>query len=281
MENSHNTPKILICGPKKSGKSSLARQIINSLLAHHDCVTLLEADCGQPQFGPPGFVSLTNIPGPILLPPHCILQQPDEMMAIGDVSAERNPITYINSIRKLFEIHSLASGVHLTLSHKYRLCHTNGPTICTVVDLDDVCIVALHVPSMCFPPPNLLQVAACCAALNELRFFKPCQQHDGPHEVLFSSALHQTAIHVISSLTDSHASMNGHECCCFIGRWMRRRGGEAPSESSASYQYDGLGQGLRAVHAAGHHPSHRTHSSLHTLHRQSPQGCDRKFPVDA
>lgn len=105
VESTQNPPKVLICGPKKTGKSSLARRVINALLAHHDSVNLLEADCGQPQFGPPGFVSMTNVSEPLLLPPHCVLRQPDETMVIGDVSAESNPITYINTIRKLLEGH--------------------------------------------------------------------------------------------------------------------------------------------------------------------------------
>lgn len=114
VESTKNPPIVLICGPKKTGKSSLARRLINTLLAHHDSVNLLEADCGQPQFGPPGFVSMTNVSEPLLLFPHCVLRQPDEMMAIGDVSAESNPIAYINAIRKLLQSHYgvFASGVH-------------------------------------------------------------------------------------------------------------------------------------------------------------------------
>ena len=115
MEGAETPPKVLICGPKKSGKSSLARRVINALLAHHDSVNLLEADCGQPQFGCPGFVSITSVCEPLLLPPHCSLRQPDEMMFIGDVSAESNPVTYINTIRKLLDLHygATASGVRV------------------------------------------------------------------------------------------------------------------------------------------------------------------------
>lgn len=112
MESTENPPKILICGPKKTGKSTLTRRLVNALLVHHDSVNLLEADCGQPQFGPPGFVSMTNVSEPLLLPPPCLLRQPDEMMAIGDVSAESNPITYINTIRKLLESH-YGAGMHV------------------------------------------------------------------------------------------------------------------------------------------------------------------------
>lgn len=105
MSYAQNLPVVLVCGPKKAGKSSLARRVVNNLLAHHDSVTLLEADCGQPHFGPPGFVSSTEVMEPLLLPSNCLLRQPDEMMCIGDVSAESNPILFINSIRKLLEGH--------------------------------------------------------------------------------------------------------------------------------------------------------------------------------
>jgi polynucleotide 5'-hydroxyl-kinase GRC3/NOL9 len=98
-------PRVLICGAKKTGKSTLARQLCNALLQNHDAVSLLETDCGQPQFGPQGFVSLTTVREPILLPPQCATRQPDQMILIGDASPQNNPITFISAVSKLYAVH--------------------------------------------------------------------------------------------------------------------------------------------------------------------------------
>eukprot|EP00892_Ulva_mutabilis_P006306 jgi/Ulvmu1/4047/UM019_0024.1 len=107
--DSASTPNwaCVICGPKRSGKSTFARTLCNMLLQSHAAVALLEADCGQPQFGPAGLVSLTYVRSPLLVPPHLLLQQPDESILIGDISPQNNPITYLNAIRKLREMHSI------------------------------------------------------------------------------------------------------------------------------------------------------------------------------
>lgn len=99
------TPTYIICGPKKSGKSTLARTLCNTLLQQHAAVALLEADCGQPQFGPAGLVSLTTLRSPLLLPAHLMLRQPDDSILIGDTSPQNNPITYLNAVRKLHQLH--------------------------------------------------------------------------------------------------------------------------------------------------------------------------------
>lgn len=95
----------VVCGPKKSGKSTFARTLCNMLLQNHSTVALLDTDCGQPQFGPAGMVSITYIHSPVLVPPHLLLHQPDESVLIGDTSPQNNPLTYLNGIRKLHHLH--------------------------------------------------------------------------------------------------------------------------------------------------------------------------------
>lgn len=51
-------PTILVCGPRKVGKSSFCRYITNNLLNFFPRVALADIDCGQTEFTPPGFISL-------------------------------------------------------------------------------------------------------------------------------------------------------------------------------------------------------------------------------
>ncbi|KAL9094803.1 MAG: hypothetical protein Q9165_002751 [Trypethelium subeluteriae] len=71
-------PTILICGSQSTGKSTLGRLISNRLLTtkantsgleQHKTVFLLDLDPGQPEFSPPGQISLTQIRRPLLGPP--------------------------------------------------------------------------------------------------------------------------------------------------------------------------------------------------------------------
>lgn len=81
------------------------RTLCNALLQHHPAVALLEADCGQPQFGPAGLVSVTTVRAPLLLPTPLLLEQPHDSFLVGDTSPQNNPLTYLNGIRKLHQLH--------------------------------------------------------------------------------------------------------------------------------------------------------------------------------
>lgn len=69
----------LVCGPKKSGKSTLCRRITNYLLtlrnedkvAQYKFVYYLSLDAGSPEFTPHGLMSLVRVAKPILGPPMC------------------------------------------------------------------------------------------------------------------------------------------------------------------------------------------------------------------
>ena len=64
---------VAICGAKGVGKSTFLRYLLNRLLSQdqHLSVSVLDADLGQPEFSPPGMVTLTTpITEPLLSPPH-------------------------------------------------------------------------------------------------------------------------------------------------------------------------------------------------------------------
>lgn len=77
------TPRILICGPKSSGKSTFSRMLANRFVTHlaapredskdtpWDDVAYLDVDPGQPEFTPPGVTALVTMSKPNLAPSFC------------------------------------------------------------------------------------------------------------------------------------------------------------------------------------------------------------------
>jgi GTPase SAR1 family protein len=106
-----HTPQLpmccVICGPKKVGKSSLAQHMVNDFLQEGsiDAVGMLELDCGQPAWGPPGFVSLKRCTEPQLILGAQNAARPDHSVFVGDVSAEAHPLLYIHAAAKLAALH--------------------------------------------------------------------------------------------------------------------------------------------------------------------------------
>ncbi|KAL8946743.1 MAG: hypothetical protein Q9222_006901 [Ikaeria aurantiellina] len=82
---SADQPKqILVCGPKGSGKSTFTRMLINALLTKSgnehknnrhiklfNSVALLDMDPGQPEYSPPGEISLVQVGSCSFGPPFC------------------------------------------------------------------------------------------------------------------------------------------------------------------------------------------------------------------
>lgn len=72
-------PVLLVCGPKSSGKSTFSRIVMNRLMTDRSGtkqrkwpgVAVLDIDPGQPEFGPPGVLSLVKLDEPNLSPPFC------------------------------------------------------------------------------------------------------------------------------------------------------------------------------------------------------------------
>ena len=63
-------PKVSVCGPQNSGKSSFCRYLVNTFLSKHKKVLFLETDIGQSELTPMGILSLSLIQTPLLGPPY-------------------------------------------------------------------------------------------------------------------------------------------------------------------------------------------------------------------
>ena len=114
---------ILICGPKSSGKSTFCRLLVNATLSrgnssgksrqegatNQNAVAFLDLDPGQPEFSPPGDLSLVWLKSCILGPPfvhptpipqggNTILRQ----HAFGYLSPRDDPSHYLECVIDLF-----------------------------------------------------------------------------------------------------------------------------------------------------------------------------------
>lgn len=115
---SPNPLAVMICGPKSSGKSTLTRYLANSILvraarpvrsedlAHDLGVALLDLDPGQPEFSPPGGISLHHLRscnfGPAyahpVLPPGSQLVRAHH---VGVISPKEDPDHYLECVLDL------------------------------------------------------------------------------------------------------------------------------------------------------------------------------------
>ncbi|XP_072977898.1 polynucleotide 5'-hydroxyl-kinase NOL9 [Typha angustifolia] len=96
-------PVVFICGPKNSGKSTFSRFLLSTLLRRYKRVGYLDTDVGQPEFSPPGCLSLHMvdeiIPG--LTNPR--LRTPERCFFFGDISSKRDPEAYLNCTFNLYD----------------------------------------------------------------------------------------------------------------------------------------------------------------------------------
>ncbi|KAF5356521.1 hypothetical protein D9757_013522 [Collybiopsis confluens] len=102
----HEQPKpniYLVKGPKKVGKSSFARILLNRLLSKHDRVAYLECDLGQSEFTPGGLVALNVIQKtqPLLGPPFTHPAIPTRAHFLGAFSPKSCPGHYVEAIGDL------------------------------------------------------------------------------------------------------------------------------------------------------------------------------------
>lgn len=102
--------RILVRGAKNTGKSSLVRHILNRLLRDRAFVAVLDTDLGQPEFGPPGFVSLhvfdAATDGAIFGPSWCVPRVPVCSYFIGDVSPREDPERLVAAVRQLMSFYN-------------------------------------------------------------------------------------------------------------------------------------------------------------------------------
>ncbi|KAK4218361.1 hypothetical protein QBC37DRAFT_412332 [Rhypophila decipiens] len=110
------TQVVFLCGPKSSGKSTFGRLLTNRLVTDHggvkkkpwSTVSVLDLDPGQPEYGPPGVVSLNRLSAPVLSPPFChpFDDGPNHAQprahAIAAISPAQDPAHFIECALDLF-----------------------------------------------------------------------------------------------------------------------------------------------------------------------------------
>ncbi|KAH7888207.1 hypothetical protein F5I97DRAFT_964674 [Phlebopus sp. FC_14] len=96
-------PICVVRGPKKSGKSTFARTLVNRLLSRYCRVAFLECDLGQSEFTPGGMVSLNLVEQYIFGPPFTHPTLPYRAHYLGATSPRSSPSHYLSAIQALIE----------------------------------------------------------------------------------------------------------------------------------------------------------------------------------
>ncbi|KIJ60990.1 hypothetical protein HYDPIDRAFT_97607 [Hydnomerulius pinastri MD-312] len=100
-------PICLVRGPKKTGKSTFARTLVNRLLDRYRRVAFLECDLGQSEFTPGGMVALNVVENYVFGPPFTHPSLPYRAHYIGSTSPRSSPSYYLSSIQALVETYRL------------------------------------------------------------------------------------------------------------------------------------------------------------------------------
>lgn len=120
-ERGQKAPVVLVCGPKSSGKSTFSRLLANRLVTAMSSnkqrvwpgVALLDIDPGQPEFSPPGVISLVHLEEPNLTPPfgHPSLVDKNSSLkshALASVTPASNIEHYQECVMDLYSCYQLS-----------------------------------------------------------------------------------------------------------------------------------------------------------------------------
>lgn len=105
------SPIVLLRGTKNTGKSTFARLLLHTLATASSqvprFVAWLDMDIGQPEFGPPGMLSLhvwdTQREACVAAPAWCSARVPVRAHYLGDVSPRDDPAHYVAAVADLVE----------------------------------------------------------------------------------------------------------------------------------------------------------------------------------
>ncbi|KXN92566.1 Polynucleotide 5'-hydroxyl-kinase GRC3 [Leucoagaricus sp. SymC.cos] len=97
-------PVFLVKGPKKCGKSTFARTLLNTLLFYYRRVAYLDCDPGQSEFTPGGQVSLNVVTERLFGPPYTHPSLPFRAHFIGATTPRASPGAYLDAIRDLIDV---------------------------------------------------------------------------------------------------------------------------------------------------------------------------------
>lgn len=104
MEEDKLKPLVaLVKGPKRSGKSTLSREIVNRLFTRYEKVAYLDCDLGQSEFGPGGTVGLYLLDRPLLGPSFTHPLTPARAHFLGSLNPRLDSDSYLASIENLIE----------------------------------------------------------------------------------------------------------------------------------------------------------------------------------
>ncbi|GAA5970124.1 hypothetical protein JCM8115_001249 [Rhodotorula mucilaginosa] len=132
----------MVEGPKRVGKSTLAKLLVNELLDRYEAVAYLDTDLGQAEFTAPGFVSLTVLRRPVLGPSFTHLHESFESHFLGSTSPASDPTDYLTACEALLATYRLevefaggddsASAIGPGRRHKSRVAgpDQSGPSKC-------------------------------------------------------------------------------------------------------------------------------------------------------
>eukprot|EP00934_Nitzschia_sp_Nitz4_P003058 Nitzschia sp. Nitz4//scaffold302_size22357//21333//22352//NITZ4_008563-RA/size22357-processed-gene-0.21-mRNA-1//1//CDS//3329547044//3048//frame0 len=102
--------KVMICGAKGVGKSTLLRFMVNRLLQTNPIVAILDGDVGQPELAPPGVLRLSVQRRPLLQPPYWNVCNPEAYVEetihsiyYGAVTTKVDPSRYIQAVETLMK----------------------------------------------------------------------------------------------------------------------------------------------------------------------------------
>ncbi|KAK4471900.1 hypothetical protein MN116_005285 [Schistosoma mekongi] len=105
--------KVLICGPKGSGKSSLVRFLSNRILTNvrysleEKYVAILDCDIGQPEFTPNGIISLCLVNLPLFGPPYTHILTTNINIVrrcfVGCISPSDDPSFYLKCLDFVYD----------------------------------------------------------------------------------------------------------------------------------------------------------------------------------
>lgn len=128
-----NEPRVILCGGKGVGKSTLFRYVVNGLLSKKGTrVQCLDFDPGQTELSLPACVSLTLVTEPLLGPPythHAEASSPYvKQIMIGSVNPQFGLQRYIKAVKQLFELSKAQADCPLVVN-------TMGWTVGTGLDL--------------------------------------------------------------------------------------------------------------------------------------------------
>ncbi|KRT82012.1 hypothetical protein AMK59_5470 [Oryctes borbonicus] len=123
--------KVMICGGKGVGKSTLLKYMINILLMKYNEVLVIDLDPGQSEFTIPGCVSATIVKEPIFGPSFTHLQVPEKCIFVENIDVSLEPDQYIKCVIQLLkqceefkEIPTLINYMGYTQSYGINIAST-------------------------------------------------------------------------------------------------------------------------------------------------------------